>query len=274
MPEGPEIRREADALARALGGAPIVRAEYRLPGLAPAARRLPGARVERVYARGKALLIAFDNGITHYSHNQLYGEWAVLRPGRAFAAGRAVRVVLATQARVAVLYSATDVALLSPAALARHPYLVRLGPDALARETTAPAIAARLADPRFARASLAALLLSQAFVAGLGNYLRSEILFVARIPPDARPADLSPAQRARLAQAIVALPRRSYRTRGVTSDPAVARAQKAAGVPFADYRFLVYGRDGLPCRTCGTPIVRREAAGRGVFVCTACQPRP
>ena len=47
------------------------------------ARALRGARVDRVYSRGKALLIEFDNGLTHYSHNQLYGEWEVReRAGR------------------------------------------------------------------------------------------------------------------------------------------------------------------------------------------------
>ncbi|MFO1314479.1 MAG: endonuclease VIII [Burkholderiales bacterium] len=271
MPEGPEVRREADLIARALVGAPLTRVEYRMPALARAGRRLAGARVDRVYVRGKALLIAFDTGVTHYSHNQLYGQWRVLRAGAAFDDGRAVRVVLATAARIAVLYSATDVALLSPAALVRHPYLARLGPDALARETTMRTIAERVADPRFARSSLAALLLSQAFVAGLGNYLRSEILFAARLAPELRAGELSPAQRASLAKAIFALPRLSYRTGGVTNDPALARAEAAAGVAFADFRFLVYGRAGQPCRACGTAIVRRDAAGCGLFACPSCQ---
>jgi formamidopyrimidine-DNA glycosylase len=77
LPEGPEIRRSADALARALVGQPIARVEYRVPRLARKARTLKGARVTRVYSRSKALLIEFDNGLTHYSHNQLYGEWEI-----------------------------------------------------------------------------------------------------------------------------------------------------------------------------------------------------
>ena len=271
MPEGPEIRREADALAGALAGRELAHVDYRIAPLAARGRRLRGARVLRVYPRGKALLIEFDGGVTHFSHNQLYGQWRVLRPGRAFDDARAVRVVLGTTERIAVLYSATEVELLATPALPRHPYLAKLGPDVLEPATTVRAIAARLADPRFARSSLAALLLDQRFVAGLGNYLRSEILHVARLAHTLRPGDLDDAQRAALARAIHALPRQSYRTRGVTNDLVAARADRAGGVPFAGYRFRVYDRAGLPCRTCGTPVARLDAAGRGLFACPSCQ---
>ena len=271
MPEGPEIRREAATLARALAGQELTRVEYRIPPLAAQGRRLRGARVLRVYPRGKALLIEFDRGVTHYSHNQLYGRWRVLRPDRAIDDTRAIRVVLATAERIAVLYSATEVELLTAPALARHPYLATLGPDVLDRGTTLRAIAARVADPRFARSTLAALLLDQRFVAGLGNYLRSEILHSARLSCALRPGDLDAAQRLALARAIHALPRQSYRTRGITNELASARAERDAGAAFQDYRFRVYGRSGLPCRACGAPVVRREAAGRGLYACPSCQ---
>jgi len=239
VPEGPEIRREAATLARALGGRELTRVEYRFPPLAAQGRRLRGARVVRVYPRGKALLIEFDRGVTHYSHNQLYGQWRVLRPDRAIDDTRAIRVVLATTERIAVLYSATEVELLTAPALARHPYLAKLGPDVLDRGTTVRTLAARVADPRFARSTLAALLLDQRFVAGLGNYLRSELLHVARLPCTLRPGDLDGAQRLALARAIHALPRQSYRSRGITNDLASARAERDAGVrtmPTADGR--------------------------------------
>ena len=112
MPEGPEIRQAADALARVLFGPPLVRIDYRLPALRRRARALRGAAVQRVYARSKALLIEFDCGLTHYSHNQLYGKWDIRPAGEPPAARRIVRVELATPDHVATLYSATQVALL------------------------------------------------------------------------------------------------------------------------------------------------------------------
>lgn len=271
MPEGPEIRREADALARALAGRALTRVEYRMPALAKRARALAGRRVLRVYPRGKAMLIAFDNGLTHYSHNQLYGEWRVMRASRDPENGRQVRAVLGTERHLAVLYSATEVALLDDAALARHPFLARLGPDVLDRATTRALIARSFADPQRARATVAALLLDQRFLAGVGNYLRSDILFASGLRPSRRAGSLSDDDRRRLAAAVFALPRQSLRTRGITNDRARAAALRSSGAAFEDLRFLVYARGGEACWHCGTRIRREDAGGRAVFYCPRCQ---
>ena len=51
------------------------------------------------------------------------------------------------------------------------------------------------------------------FLAGLGNYLRSEILFVARVHPTLRPIDCSSEQISTLATAALKVPRQSYQTK-------------------------------------------------------------
>ena len=272
MPEGPEIRRSADEIARALVGRPLTLIEYRVPRLARKARALKGARVDRVYSRGKALLIEFDNGITHYSHNQLYGEWKVHAGAPDPGGRRTVRVVIATPAHTAILYSATQVDLLPTIEVEHHPYIAALGPDVLDASTTPAIMRRQLADRRFRGRSLGSLLLDQRFAAGLGNYLRSDILFTAGMRASTRPQDLSEDARKRLARAIVDVSRRSYRTGGVTNDAARARKAAREGVPFERYRFLAYGREGDPCWVCGTSIVRRNEGGRGVFHCARCQP--
>ena len=272
MPEGPEIRRSADAIAQALVGQPITRIEYRVPRLARKARALKGARVTRVYSRAKALLIEFDNGLTHYSHNQLYGEWEIHEGPPGQDDRRTVRVVIATPTHTAILYSATQVDLLPTRDVERHPYIAALGPDVLDATTTPAVVRRQLEDARFRGRSLASLLLDQRFIGGLGNYLRSDILFAAGLRASARPQDLDEEARKRLARAIVDVSRRSYRRGGITNDLARARESKRAGVPFEDYRFLAYGREGAPCWVCGTTIVRSDEGGRGVFHCSTCQP--
>jgi endonuclease-8 len=274
LPEGPEIRRSADEIAHALVGQPITRIEYRVPRLARKARALRGARVTRVYSRGKALLIEFDNGTTHYSHNQLYGEWEVHDGSPQPDDRRAVRVVIATPAHTVTLYSATQVDLLPTPEVERHPYIAALGPDVLDASTTSAVMRRQLEDRRFRGRSLGSLLLDQRFAAGLGNYLRSDILFTAGLRATVRPQDLGEDVRNRLARAIVDVSRRSYRTGGITNDAARARKAKRQGVPYERYRFLAYGRDGDPCWVCGTTIVRWEDGGRGVFQCARCQPAP
>ena len=69
MPEGPEIRRAADRVAKILLDREIVAAEFRLPALRRFESRLSGAHVTAVDTRGKAMLTRFDNGLTLYSHN-------------------------------------------------------------------------------------------------------------------------------------------------------------------------------------------------------------
>jgi endonuclease-8 len=272
MPEGPEILRAADRVAAAVVGR-RAEVEFGLPRLARHGSALSGRRIEAVEARGKALLVHFAGGTSVYTHNQLYGRWFVCRPDRPPRTGRELRLALRTAHAWALLYSASDLDVLPRAALARHPYLSKLGLELLAPATTVADVRARLDEPRFQRRALAALLLDQGFLAGVGNYLRSEILHVARLPADARLADLDAAARDRLAAAALELTVQSYRTRGVTNDLARAQALKRAGLTFGRYRHHVFDREGEPCWTCGTPVVRNDCGGRAVFHCPGCVPK-
>ena len=270
MPEGPEVRREADALARALCHRPLVRIDYRVPSLAAPAQRLVGARVSGVTSRGKTMVIAFDRGLVHLSHHQLYGRWRIADARSVPVTDRAVRVVLATSTRVATLYSATAIALVDEREVDAHPLLARLGPDVLDRSTTPALVAARLAGARFARTTLGHLLLDQSFAAGLGNYLRSEILFDAGLLPTRRPGSLTADERAALAQSVLTICRRAYRLAGITNDPARAVELKAAGVSFGRRRHAVFERAGEDCYRCGGSIETAEL-NRRVFWCVGCQ---
>jgi endonuclease-8 len=272
MPEGPEILRAADRVARAIAGRVATRVEFGLPTLVRHGPALSGRRVEAVEARGKALLLHFAGGTSVYTHNQLYGRWYVVKPERLPRTNRELRLAIHTRDAWALLYSASEIEVLPRERLARHPYLARLGVGLLAPDTTLATVRARLDEPRFQRRTLAALLLDQGFLAGVGNYLRSEILFVARLPPEARLADLDADARDRVAAAALGLTRQSYRTRGVTNDLERAAALKRAGLTFGRYRHHVFDRDGEPCWACGTTVVRRDVAGRAVFACATCQP--
>jgi endonuclease-8 len=274
MPEGPEIQRAADEVAEALVGARAERVRFGLARLKRHERRLSGRVVTAVEARGKAMLTRFEGGRVIYSHNQLYGIWKVCEPGRPPTWGRELRLAIHGERRWALLYSASEIEVLDEGAVEQHPFLLRLGPDALDPRVTADAIVERLDLPRFRRRRLDALLLDQGFVAGLGNYLRSEILHLGRLHPGRTPEDLDAAQRKRLARLCLELPRRSYRTAGVTTPPAVVTRMKQAGEPWRRYRFAAYGREGLPCHACGRTLERLDSSGRGCFVCPSCQPAP
>lgn len=265
MPEGPEIRRAADALAEAVVGKPLRSVHFAPPALQPYEDELVGQCIESITPHGKALLIRFDGGLTMYSHNQLYGIWKVAAAGKRPTTTRSLRVAFETDDKAILLYSATDISIWPTKEVHTHPFLAGLGPDVL-DESLAPAdVAERLRDPRFAGRGLPALLLQQAFLAGMGNYLRSEVLFRAKIAPQQRPRDLGKRQITALSKALLVVPRESYRSRN-------KRGAHGAVTRTADtFRFRVFDRAGLPCETCGTPIEREELAGRRLYWCPHCQ---
>ncbi len=216
MPEGPEIRRAADRVQDAVKDRELVEVYFAFPELARYEKRLRGARVTAVDTRGKAMLTRFDNGLTLYSHNQLYGRWYTTQRGRLPKTNRELRVGLHTDEKSALLYSASDIEVLTEKQLAAHPFLRRIGPDVLDLDLTAEQLAARLDEKPFRGRALSSLYLDQTFLAGIGNYLRSEILFTAGVDPRARPKNLDPESRVRIARESIRLARRSYRTRRVT----------------------------------------------------------
>lgn len=273
MPEGPEIAREADRIRAAVQGERVERVRFGLPRLARRASAFADARVESVRPRGKAMLIGFDNGLTLYSHNQLYGRWFIRAAGSLPRTQRQLRMAIETPRKWALLYSASEIEVLDDVGLASHPYLAKLGPDALDPDVDAAAISARLEDPLFRKRSLGALLLDQTFVAGLGNYLRSEIAFEARVHPDQRPIDLGAAERRRLARATLKLTRRAYESGGVTLPSSRAAKLRGAGESWSRSRHWVFAREDRACRRCDENIERFDLAGRRIYVCPGCQPR-
>jgi len=271
MPEGPETHRMADRLRRVLAGHPAREVAFAFPHLQRFEACLRDELVCDVAARGKALLTQFANGLAVYSHNQLYGRWLVRRSGERPRTGRSLRFALDNATHAALLYSASEIDVLEVALLERHPYLAGLGPDALDPELEARAVEERLASRTFHRRRLGALLLDQGFVAGLGNYLRADILFQARLHPALRPVDLEAGERRRLASAVLTIARRAYRRAGVTNDPARVRRLRDRGLPRRAWRHLVFDREGEACWTCGGTVRRLDAAGRRTYVCPRCQ---
>lgn len=274
MPEGPEIRLAADKIAAVLQHRSIESAFFGLRQLSGRQKEFEGQTVTGIETRGKALLTHFNNGKTIYSHNQLYGVWKIVQRGKTPNTNRSLRLALHTATHSALLYSASDISVWRTEDLHLHPFLAKVGPDILDPGLSWQMLAQRLVEPGFRGRRLASLYLDQTFLAGVGNYLRSEILFFARLNPFVKPAALSRGQRVSLARASLAVSRRSYRTRGLTNRPTTVRALRARGHTRAHLRFAVFGREGQQCYDCGAPIKRCDASARRLYHCPVCQGMP
>jgi endonuclease VIII len=267
MPEGPEIFLAARAVHEAVAEQPCTLRLLYAP-LAAKSRSLRGLQIKRVHARSKAMLTEFANGVVLYSHNQLYGEWVVHKVGEPLLA-KQVRLVITTAQHQAVLYSATDFAWLRAGKEEQHPYIAKLGPEVLSEHVTAAQIATRLAQ--FPRRLIADALLDQHVLAGLGNYLRADILLVAKINPLRKISSLTQQELLRIAKASKTLTQRSIQRQGVVRPWAQYLAAREAGADYEAARFYAFDRECAPCWECTTPIERTMRSGRGLFFCSVCQ---
>ena len=271
MPEGPEIKIAADRIAKAIAFKPIKEIFFAFEHLKPYEKILAQQLVTGVDTRGKGMLIRFDNGLSIYSHNQLYGKWMIRQVYNYPKTKRQLRLAIHNQEKSALLYSASDIEVLDEDAIAIHPFLSRLGLDVLDSRTTTKKVTAKLLNKSFCRRRFTSLLLDQRFLAGLGNYLRSEILFVARVHSTLRPIDCSEAQISALAKAAIEVPRQSYQTKGITNDLKLVEQLQEQGYQRKDYRHWVFGREERPCYICNTSIVKEISGGRRYYFCPNCQ---
>ena len=121
------------------------------------------------------------------------------------------------------------------------------------------------------KARIKALLLDQRVFRGLGNIYADESLWQAQIHPARLAAGLKEAELTRLRQAIGQVLRAAIRHRGSSISNFVDAEGKAGSY---QQRHRAYGREGLPCWRCATPIRRAIVAGRSSFFCPRCQRAP
>lgn len=294
MPEGPEVRRSADAVHAALAGQPIQAFSTRIKAAKAWLARHPeafvGRRVERVIAHGKHLIGYVEGGLYFHSHFMMWGRWTVVPPHDALATARdrRERARIAVPERVAILLSAPVFAVGCGDPYADDERLAELGPDILPYEGAfdTDAFRQRLLAPEQRQRPIGALLLDQSVCAGIGNYLRAEILFLCRMDPWRRAADLTSAQLDALSEMIPELAQRTYRhERTVTED--VQEAMRAdsrlvyqPGRPY-ETKHYVFRRTNLPCLRCDD-VVRQlrqttrvledgEEKTRIIYFCPTCQ---
>ena len=264
MPEGDTLFRTAAGLRPHLVSRRVMAARGRVPG--PRLEAIVGAQVAAVDSQGKNLLIRFSNGLELRTHLGMRGAWHRYPPGRPWRRppGRA-SVVLEVDGSVAVCFDASVAELLEIRAEGLHPPLAGLGPDLLAEDFDPAEAVRRLRDPARAGLSIAEALLDQRALAGVGNVIKSEALFLESADPFAQVESLDDATLVRLVERARTL-LRANRGDGprITTTPELARAGR---------RLWVYGRKGRPCPRCRAPVAsqRHGALPRITYWCPRCQ---
>jgi len=274
VPELPEVETIRRHLAphvegRTLTALEVLDARWSRP-LAPAelAAAVEGRRVERLARHGKYLEWVLEGDAFLLVHLRMTGT--LLHDPAPVPPHTRVRFVLdgaSTLAFVDPRRFGTGELALGRAARDAF-YAARLGVEPLDPAFTAAHLRALA---RACRAPVKAMLLDQKRIAGVGNIYADEALHRAGIHP-LRPAQrLSARQCAALRDAVVAALEAGIAAKGASIDD--FRDPDGARGAFQD-EFLVHRREGDPCPTCGRPVRKLRAAGRGTYVCERCQPRP
>jgi endonuclease-8 len=271
MPEGPEIWSTADTLRTALQDKEITELFFAFDELKDYESKLKGSSIQDVQARGKAILTFFEDDVVMYSHNQLYGKWMVRDQGQQPNTNRSLRVAIHNGQKSAYLYSASEIEMMGKDEIAEHSYIKKLGPDVLHPATTYKDILGQYQSDQFQNRKLTTLLLDQGFISGIGNYLRSEIMFYAKVKPQQKLKQYSDDEKEALAQATAKLSERSYETGGITNDPSIVEALKRENAPRKEYRHFVYNRTDNRCHKCGSVIEEDKTGGRKIYFCPSCQ---
>ncbi|WP_411373491.1 Fpg/Nei family DNA glycosylase [Arthrobacter sp. MPF02] len=313
MPEGHSVRRLARQFGDVFAGETlsVSSPQGRFSG---GAALLDGHTLVSAEAHGKHLFLHFDNALVLHVHLGLYGAWsfggdstftgsssigAPRRVGEqeAFAeddAGAsyagppapvgAVRVRLVSSHGWADLRGATTCETITAAEA--DSVLARLGPDPLRnRRGDAGRFAANLQSRK---TPVAALLMDQKMIAGIGNVYRAEVLFRLRLHPWLPGSAVTDAAARKLWRDVVALmndgvadgriittPPRYWKVHGTTAAKAAAAGlavpPRSASFPAQEDAHFVYKRQGLPCRVCRTVVLIEELAGRNLYWCPNCQ---
>ena len=271
MPEGPEIKRVADKLSSALVGKKIYNVRFLYPAISKAYSLVKDFKILSVSSIGKALIINFENGYSLYSHNQLYGKWTVNLKDTNSRTNRSLRVEFITEKKAVRLWSATEILIIPTSGVNENSYIKNLGPDILNESVDYVEIKKRLSSSVCKNRMVAHILLDQKAFAGIGNYLRSEILFSANLNPYKKPKDLDCNSLSNFAKSIKKISLRAYKNNGITVSDNIRNKGISNKIPRRQWKHYVFCRNNMPCFKCSETISRIRVSGRRLDYCPSCQ---
>jgi endonuclease VIII len=253
VPEGDTIHRAARRMNAALGGRKLELADAPNPRspLHARAAELEGRTFGCAEAHGKHLLVHVSDGLVVHSHLGMNGRWWITADGRLPYGRPWLR--LASGRAIAAQTGGKVLRLVSESRARNDPVLAQLGPDPLRPAFDLADAAARLRELGAGR-ELGVALLDQRVIAGLGNAIRVEACFAARISPWRRVDELSDAE----LKLVVAEGERIMRA-------SIAKGRRPRSI---------YRAERSGCPACGGRVESRGQGddNRTAYWCPRCQP--
>ena len=294
MPEGPEVRRYAQQLADVLDGGEILHFSARTKAakawLLEHVTALTGQKILEVRSHGKHLYGRIEGDYGFHSHLMMWGRWFVHPGDQIVEVDKRERARIATDNAIAVLFSAPIFDVFAGDPYEQIENLATLGPDIIPYDGTFDTAEFNRRLLEHGDREIGAALLDQRICAGIGNYIRAEVLFFCQINPFTLIRDLSDTEVGCLNQQIPLVGQRALAEPGV-SVPTEMRARLLAenelsyGEEIREFaaRHAVFRRTNLPCLNCGEKIKQKRQTtlktededekdkSRIIYFCPHCQ---
>ena len=289
MPELPEVETVRLGLQPALEGHVITRAQtrrgdLRIPFPRDFVRRLEGRRVTHLRRRAKYILADLDSGETLVIHLGMSGRMSVFAEGKQRRIGSYVydkapegagtgkhdHVVFETDAPARIIFNDHRrfglMTLVNTESLDEDKLFKGMGIEPLSSGFTTAYLAKALDGKK---TPIKSALLDQRLIAGLGNIYVCEALFRAGISPKKLAGAIKQERLPPLVAAIKKVLKDAIAAGGSTLRD---HAQATGDPGNFQHHFLVYGREGKPCKLgCKGTVKRIVQAGRSTFYCPKCQ---
>jgi len=280
MPEGHTIHRLAEDCQERFGGR-VVRAASPQGKFSGGAALLDGQVMSGAEAHGKHLFLGFEGAGWVHVHLGLYGKFT-FGTGPVPAPVGQVRLRLVTEAEAegeggagaaghfADLRGPTRCELITDEE--KQAVEDRLGPDPLRKDSDPERAWSRISR---SRTTIAALLMDQKIVAGVGNVYRAEVLFRHGIDPYRAGRDLSRLEWDELWADLVELMHEGVRNNRIDTVRPQHTPEAMGRAPRVDDHggeVYVYRRAGRGCHICDAEIRTAGLAARNLFWCPGCQP--
>ncbi len=279
MPELPEVEVVRRGLATALTGRRISDVDVLHPrpvrrhllGAEDFASSLVGRRFAEPRRRGKYLWLPLTDGDAILAHLGMSGQFLVADAG------------VPDQRNTRIRFSFDDGGpevrfvdqrmfgglSLSPGGAELPAEIAHVARDPFDPEFDRAATVARL---RRKHTGIKRALLDQTLVSGIGNIYADEALWRARLHYAKATDELSRKAATDLLDQAGVVMRDALGEGGTSFDSLYVNVNGSSG--YFDRSLKAYGREGLPCERCGTPIRREPFMNRSSYRCPRCQRTP
>jgi formamidopyrimidine-DNA glycosylase len=279
MPELPEVETVRTGLATWTVGRPIEAVEVmhprairrHAPGAVDFVDALAGRTITDVKRRGKYLWLPLDNGDAIIAHLGMSGQFRLAAVGTPDEAHLRVRFRFRDgDPQLRFVDQRTFGGLsISPGGAELPDEIAHIARDPMDPQFDDPAF---IAGVRRRHSEIKRALLDQSLISGVGNIYADEALWRAKLH-GARPTDaLTKPAVSRLLGHVRDVLGEALAAGGTSFDSLYVDVNGDSG--YFDRSLAVYGREGLPCLRCGTPIRREAFMNRSSYSCPKCQPRP